>query len=227
MSVEYQEPEAYGIGWNEGQPIAESVDDYDRYPDTLEEAKDWDNREVVREVFKAVGGSRNWMHKELGVDASGSFASRSKEYDFELEAPEDSQFHVTLEAHETENDRAIDYPEHRRHIQQIGDPLTNERWLRQAVRRDYDAEDIADLFQWLDPDEVRDRLLSLGLIEETEIQVGDETVDLAEYHTRPWQDPRLLEKFDEAGYSLSQVAETLGCTTKAVTKQARAYKLTE
>ena len=227
MTVEYQDPEAYGIGYNEGEPIAESVDDYDQYPDSYEESLTWEYREVVREVFKAVGGSRPWLHKELGVDPSGSFAGRSKEYDFELQAPEDSQFHVTLEGHTTENDRAMDYGEHRRHIQQIGDPLTNERFLERAVKRDYDAEDIAELFEWLDPDEVRDRLLSLGLVEDTDIQVGDETVDLSDYHARPWQDPRLLEKFDAAGYSLSQVAETLGCTTKAVTEQARAYKLAE
>jgi len=227
MTVEHRDPEKFGVGWNEGQPIAEGVDDYSDYPDTYEDSLTWAYRDVVREVFKAVGGSRQWLHKELGVDASGSFASRSKEYDFELEAPEDSQYHVTLQAHETENDRAMDWPEHRRHIQQIGDPLTNERWLRQAVKRDYDAEDIADLFDWLDEKQVRDRLLSLGLIEDTEIEVGDETVDLSDYHRHPWQDPRLLEKCDSAGMTLAETAELLGCTTKAVTKQARAYQLTE
>jgi hypothetical protein len=227
MAVDYQDPEKYGVGFNKGAPIAEGVDDYDRYPDTLEDAKDWEHREVVRAVFKAVGGSRQWLHKELGVDPSGSFAARSKEYDFELQAPEDSQFHVTLEAHTTENDRAMDWPEHTRHVEQIGDPLTNARWLQNAVQRNYGPEEISDLFGWIEADEVKERLLSLGLIEETEVEVGDETVDLAEYHARPWQDPRLLEKFDAAGYSLAQVAEALGCTTKAVTEQARAYQLTE
>jgi hypothetical protein len=224
MTVEHKDPEPYGIGYNEGEPIAESVDDYDQYPDSYEDSLTWAYRDVVRDVFKAVGGSHPWLKRELGVEVAG-YAGPSREYD--LEAPEDSDFHVTLEAHETEGDRAMDYGEYSRHIQQIGDPLTNERWLRQAVKRDYDAEDIAALFEWLDEKQVRDRLLSLGLVEDTEVDIGDETVDLSDYHARPWQDPRLLEKFDEAGYSLSQVAEALGCTTKAVTEQARAYKLTE
>jgi hypothetical protein len=150
-----------------------------------------------------------------------------KDFQFDLESPGDSKFHVTLEAHETEGDRTIDWGPHRRHIDGIGDPLENERWLKEAVKRDYSAEDIAELFEWLDEKEVRERLLSLELIEETEIDIAGETVDLSNYHRRPWRDPRLLEKFDEADYSLAQVAEALGCSTKAVTEQAKAYKLTE
>jgi hypothetical protein len=227
MTVEYQDPEAHGIGYNKGEPVADSVDDYSDYPDTYEDSLTWEYRDVVREAFKTVGGSHPWLHKELGVDPSGSFAARSKEHDFELEAPEDSQFHVTLEAHTTENDRAMDWPEHTQHVEQIGDPLQNGRWLKSAVQRDYGPEEISDLFGWIEADEVKERLLSLGLIEETEIQVGDETIDLSDYHARPWQDPRLLEKCDAAGMTLAETAETLGCTTKAVTEQARAYQLTE
>ena len=224
MTVEAYEPEAYNIGFEVGDPIAPSVEEYSEYPEDWRDARRYENRDMVAEVVHATGWLE-WARREMDIGSKPySVANENLLEAQDIEASNDTQFHVTLEGYQAEPHTLYHAPQ-TYHIAQIGDPLENADFLEKAVARGYSPAEIADLFGPLSAQETEERLEFLGLIEDNTLEVSGETVDLKTFHDDPWKDPRLLEKFDSAGYSIGEVAHELGVSSEKVTKQVKAYNL--